>query len=129
MFLGSVSAIHFCWKNTTFSIDDTAMRPKRQKKPLCLAMVYLRISARESRLQKPKTIIKNKIRHIKQFYTVNCNCQLSKPGDKRNFNSQQDLLIMSRPADNVALTTKGLQKRQIQLLNGKTVEKQVININ
>ena len=39
---------------------------------------------------------------------MNSNCQQPKPGDRRNFQHP------TRPAENVTLTTKGLQERKTQ---------------
>ena len=43
---------------------------------------------------------------------------------KMNFGSQETE-TPTRPVENIVLTTKGLQERNTQLLDGMTVEKQV----
>ena len=46
---------------------------------------------------------------------LNSNCQLPKPGDRSDFTTP------TKPVDNV-ITTKGLQDRNINILDGTTVE-------
>ena len=54
-------------------------------------------------------------------FVLNSNCQLPKPGDTRNFNTEKYRV------ENVVITTKSLQERT-QPLNGTTVKKDNSNL-
>ena len=56
------------------------------------------------------------------MYDLNSNCELPKPGDRSNSTP-------TRPVENVVITTKDLQDRNIHILDGMTVENKVKTIN